>query len=51
MNVQGQVIASGIVGGDPVETPAGDHTVRIKGRANTSKPVTVSPKQIANVTL
>jgi len=51
VNVQGQVIASGIVGGDPVETPAGDHTVRIKGRANTSKPVTVSPKQIANVTL
>ena len=32
VNAQGQVIASGIVGGDAVPAPAGNHTVRIKGR-------------------
>ncbi len=32
VNAQGQVIASGLVGGDAVQVPAGNHTVRIKGR-------------------
>ena len=51
LNAQGQVIASGIVGGDAVDVPAGNHTVRIKGRANSGKPVTVTAKQTAAVTL
>ena len=48
-NAQGQVIASGLVGGDAVQVPAGNHTVRIKGRANASKPAVVKPKETANV--
>jgi hypothetical protein len=51
VNGQGQVIASGIVGGDAVAAPAGNHTVRIKGRANSAKPVSVKPKETANVAL
>ena len=34
MNAQGQVIASGIAGGDAVSAPAGNHTVRLKGRTD-----------------
>ena len=49
LNAQGQVIASGLVGGDAVQVPAGNHTVRIKGRANVSKPAVVKPKETANV--
>ena len=49
VNAQGQVIASGIVGGEAVPAPAGNHTVRIKGRANAAKPVVVKPKETANV--
>jgi hypothetical protein len=49
VNAQGQVLASGITGGDPVTVPAGNHTVRIKGRANSNKPVTVKPKETASV--
>jgi hypothetical protein len=51
VNAQGQVLASGIVGGEAVSAPAGNHTVRIKGRANSAKPVTVNPKETANVAL
>jgi hypothetical protein len=51
VNAQGQVLASGIVGGEPVAAPAGDHTVRIKGRAEAGKPVTVKPKETARVVL
>jgi hypothetical protein len=50
VNAQGQVLASGIVGGDPVSVPAGTHTVRIKGRKG-AKPVTVNPKETATVAL
>jgi hypothetical protein len=50
VNAQGQVIASGIVGGDAVAAPAGNHTVRIKGGADAGKPVTVKPKETASVT-
>jgi len=50
-NAQGQVIASGIVGGEAVQAPAGSHTVRIKGRSNANKPVIVKPKETANVAL
>ena len=49
LNAQGQVIASGLVGGDAVQVPSGNHTVRIKGRANVSKPAVVKPKETANV--
>ena len=49
INAQGQVLASGIVGGDALTVPAGDHQVRIKGRANSAKPVTVKPKETATV--
>jgi hypothetical protein len=48
VNAQGQVLASGQVGGDAVPVPAGSHTVRMKGRA-ASKPVLVKPKETANV--
>ena len=51
VNAQGQVLASGVVGGDPVPAPAGNHTVRIKGRSEPGKPVTVKPKETANVAL
>jgi von Willebrand factor type A domain len=49
VNAQGQVLASGIVGGDAVTVPAGNHQVRIKGRANSAKPVVVNPKETASV--
>ena len=49
VNAQGQVLASGLVGGEAVAVPAGDHTVRIKGRANASKPAVVKSKETANV--
>ena len=48
LNSQGQVLASGMVGGDAVAVPAGNHTVRIKGRA-ASKPVAVTPTETASI--
>jgi hypothetical protein len=49
VNSQGQVIASGLAGGDAVPVPAGNHTVRIKGRANASKPAVVKPRETETV--
>lgn len=49
LNAQGQVLASGIVGGEAVKVPSGTHSVRIKGRPNASRPITVKPKEIASV--
>jgi hypothetical protein len=49
VNAQGQVLASGITGGDAVAVPAGNHQVRIKGRANTTRPVVVKQKETATV--
>jgi hypothetical protein len=49
VNAAGQVLASGIVGGDAVTVPAGNHTVRLKARANAPKPVAVKPKETASV--
>ncbi|MES1263672.1 MAG: VWA domain-containing protein, partial [Peristeroidobacter soli] len=49
VNTQGQVIASGLIGGDAVQAPAGNHTVRMKGRATASKPVVVKPKETVTV--
>ena len=51
VSAQGQLLGSGIVGGEAVPIAAGDHTVRIKGRANTSKPVSVKPKETVNIAL
>ncbi len=51
VNAQGQVRASGVVGGDAVAAPAGNHIVRIKGRASVSKPVAVKPQETAAITL
>ena len=51
LNGQGQVIASGIVGGEAVVVPSGDHNVRIKGRSDAGKLVTVKPKETSSVVL
>jgi hypothetical protein len=51
VNAQGQLLADGIVGGDAVPVPAGNHTVRIKGRVNAAKPVVVKPRETASVSL
>jgi hypothetical protein len=51
LNSQGQVLGSGIVGGDAVTVPAGSHTVRIQGRAASAKPVTVKSRETVSVTL
>lgn len=49
LNAQGQLLASGIVNGEAVQVPSGTHTVRIKGRATVTKPVTVKPKETSTV--
>jgi hypothetical protein len=49
VNAQGQVLARGIVGGDAVTVPSGNQQVRIKGRASSTKPVVVKPKETATV--
>jgi hypothetical protein len=49
VNAQGQVLASGIVGAQPVQVPAGSHTVRLKGRANATKPAVVKPGETTSV--
>jgi hypothetical protein len=51
VNAQGQVLASGIVGGEAVAVPAGSHSVRIRGRTTGGKPVVVKPKETAAVSL
>ncbi len=51
VNAQGQVLASGIVGGEAVAVPAGSHSVRIRGRTIGGKPVVVKPKETAAVSL
>jgi hypothetical protein len=50
VNAGGQVLASGIVGGEAVTVPAGNHSVRLKARANAApKPVVVKSKETASV--
>lgn len=49
VNAQGQVVASGIVGGDAISVAAGNYTARIRGRADAGKPVVVTPKGLVNV--
>lgn len=47
VNVGGQVLASGIVGGEAVTVPSGNHSVRIKGRAGAPRAVVVKPNETA----
>jgi hypothetical protein len=49
VNAGGQVLASGIVGGEAVTVPAGNHSVRLKARAGAPKAVVVKPKETATV--
>ena len=51
VNAQEQVLASGVVGGDAAAVPAGNYTVRIKGRPDAAKSVSVKPRETANVVL
>jgi hypothetical protein len=47
VNAQQQVIAEGVANGEAVRTPAGNHTVRLKGSAARSQPITVRAQQTA----
>ncbi len=49
VNAQGQVLASGLVGGEAVAVPAGAHIVRLKGRPDARQPVNVKPKETAQI--
>lgn len=52
VNAQGQILASGVVGGEAVSVPAGNHTVRPRGgAAGAGKPVLVQPGETVAVTL
>jgi hypothetical protein len=51
VTAQGQVVASGVTGGDAVSVLPGAYTVRIKGQAKRAQPVTVEPKATATVKL
>ena len=51
LNAQGQVVASGIVGGETVAAPSGSYTVRIKGRDDAKKAVEVKPKETTSLEL
>ena len=52
LNAQGQVIAEGLVDGDPADLPSGSYTVRSKGgRPRTVANVTVQPGETAVATL
>jgi hypothetical protein len=51
LDAQGQVIASGMVGGEAVPVVAGSHTVRLKGATQPGKPVTVKPAETASLPL
>lgn len=49
VSAQSQVVAEGTVGGDPVSVMPGTYTVRLTGSAGRTQPVTVKPKETANV--
>ncbi len=49
LNTEGQVLASGIAGGDAVSVPVGNHQVRLKGRANSTKSVVVRSGETASL--
>jgi hypothetical protein len=51
VTAQGQVVASGVAGGEAVSVLPGSYSVRIKGQANRTQPVNVEPKTTATVKL
>lgn len=51
VNAQGQVVADGLAGGEPARVTPGDYTVRLKGKKNRSRPVTVKPKETSAVSI
>ncbi|HWK48243.1 MAG TPA: hypothetical protein VNR40_00085, partial [Steroidobacter sp.] len=48
---QGQVVATGVSGGDPVSVMPGNYSVRIKGQTSRAQPVTIESKTTATVKL
>lgn len=51
VTAQGQVVASGVTGGEAVSVLPGTYTVRIKGQTNRAQSVTIEPKATATVKL
>jgi hypothetical protein len=51
VNAQGKVVASGIVGGEPVRAMPGNYTVRFVSQAGKPQQVTVKAKETATVAL
>ena len=49
LTAQNQVVAEGVVGGDPVAVMPGTYTVRLNGSSSRSMPVTVKPKEVSAV--
>ncbi|WP_129642493.1 vWA domain-containing protein [Peristeroidobacter agariperforans] len=48
---QGQVIATGVTGGDPIAVMPGNYSVRIKGQTSRTQSVSIESKATATVTL
>jgi hypothetical protein len=48
---QGQVVATGVTGGDPISVMPGNYSVRIKGQNSRAQSVTIEPKATATVKL
>jgi hypothetical protein len=51
LSAQGQVVAEGLVGGDPVRVPPGNYAVRAKGQSGKTQNVVVKPKETTSVQL
>ncbi|MEJ0040211.1 MAG: hypothetical protein WDO68_29970 [Gammaproteobacteria bacterium] len=49
VDAQGQVVSEGVAGTDTVKVMPGNYTVRLKGRKNTPKPITVKQKETSTV--
>lgn len=49
LNAQGQVVADGLAGGEPVRVMPGTYNVRIKGRTASARPITVRSKETTSV--
>jgi len=49
LTTQGQVVAEGTVGGQPVSALPGTYTVRLSGSGNRTQPVTVKSKETSSV--
>ncbi|MCP5113285.1 MAG: hypothetical protein GY953_20835, partial [bacterium] len=51
VNAKGQVVAEGLIGGDPVDVMPGAYTVRTKSKPVRSQSVEVRPQETATVRL